>query len=167
MSKIMSISHIRKLFRDEENRKYPPSLDLWKQLLDILDNKTDDEDEFNKVQQQLRFSVQRYKPSLPEPTLIKFLYDGKYYFLDPKSQIYKINDKHPLTGDLVGYIKDKQVIINDKCVKILDTFDVKNQKLYQKDYYVDQNRVFEGLHPNLPYIYHIGKLKNGKIVDII
>lgn len=164
------IAALRKLIAG--NEEYPPSEDLWRQILYHL-KKRSDQKKFRQIKQQLQQEVEQYRPALPEPILIRFYHLGEYYFLDGKNQIYQTDPGNPMVGNLVGQINppdlpnqpNYQVVINQKVVHTLPEHKVKERKIHNRTYYVNSNdHVFRGLHPQHPYIYSMGKLnQEGKI----
>ena len=83
---------------------------------------------------------------------------ASYYYLDSYLKIYQTNSRHPLIGDLVGYIDDDQVFIDGQLVAKLNKHDVKHKNVKEKDYYMnDHSEYFEGLHPHLDLIFKVNK----------
>jgi len=169
-----NLATLRKLL--EGNEDYPPSEDLWRQLIFHIVHKKEDKNNMKSIQSQLKQEIdQPYHPSLPEPTLARFYYQGEYFFLDGKNQIYQSDPSNPLVGILVGNIyseKDEKtstfihkVKLHKKDVCQLNCLDVLDKKIHDRDYYIDSDKtVYRGLHPQTSLIYPIGKLnKEGKI----
>ena len=163
------ISLIRKLL--EGNESYPPSEDLWHQIVRASKRPTP-ERQFRTLQDKMRQETNIYKPALPEPSLARFFYQGEYYYLDDHNQIYKTDPGNPLVGNHVGEIKTAssepkkyEVTISGKVIHTIRGHDVKEQEIHKKSYYIDEERkVYQGIHPKHPYLYQIGQLsQDGKI----
>jgi len=158
------IHGIRKLL--DGNEEFPPSEDLWNQIVYLAKQPTK-----KNLQEHMIAETNTYKPSLPEPDLARFFYQGEYYFLDSHNQIYQTDPGNPLVGNLVGHIDlDKntrtyQVTINKKVIHSIPGHQVKPREIHKRTYYLDADRkVYQGLHPDHPYLYQIGTLnKEGKI----
>jgi hypothetical protein len=160
------ISVIRKLL--EGNEAYPPTEDLWGQIVRAT-KKPSPEKEMWVVQDKIRRETNTYKPALPEPTVARFFYQGEYYFLDDRNQIYKTDPGNALVGNHVGEIYqengDFQVKINGNVIHTIKGRPVKATEIHKKSYYIDDlKQVYQGFHPKHPYLYQIGILNsNGKI----
>lgn len=160
------ISVIRKLL--EGNEAYPPTEDLWGQIVRAA-KKPSPEKEMWIVQDKMKREAKTYKPSLPEPTVARFFYQGEYYFLDDHNQIYKTDPGNPLIGNHVGHItRDDQVFnvtIGGKIIHTIKGHGVKETEIHNKKYYIDDlKQVYQGIHPKHPYLYQIGILNiSGKI----
>lgn len=157
------IQGIRNLL--EGNEEYPPSEDLWMQLLNIVHQPTR-----KTIQEQMTSEEKSFRPALPEPEVARFFYQGEYYFLDSHGQIYQTDPANPLVGNLIGAIEKTnnstlQAKINGKVVHVLSEHSVKRKEIHKNTYYLDETRqVYRGLHPKHPFIYSIGSLNNeGKI----
>lgn len=153
----------------EGNEDYPPSIILWNQMLELIKEEKQ-EDNLEIIQAEIEREINRYKPGLPEPLLARVFYDGKYYYLDPRGNLYRSDPGNPMVGNLVGSIhtndKDETVVTIDKRdVLILPQFDFEERQIYSKKYYLDSSRgVYRGLHPGQKLVYRIGKLnQEGKI----
>lgn len=172
------LATLRKLL--EGNTEYPPTEELWKQLIYHIVVKKEERKDIEKINMQLKHEVEQveqYKPSLPEPILVRFYYQGEYFFIDGKNQIYQMDGSNPLVGILVGNIynendeKDEKgnsvykVRLHKKEICKLTNMNVELKKIHDRDYYVDKDKnVYRGMHPQTSLIYSIGKLnKDGKI----
>tara|TARA_R100001163_G_C5068510_1_gene209043 strand:+ start:15125 stop:15646 length:522 start_codon:yes stop_codon:yes gene_type:complete len=166
------ISYIRKLL--EGNEQYPPSEELWDQIV-RSSKKLTPERQFRTIQDKMRRETNvYYKPSLPEPNLARFFYQGEYYFLDDANQIYKTDSGNALVGNHVGFIEQKNksdinagfdVTINGKIIHTILPRVTKEETIHNRHYYINSEmQVFEGFHPGHPYCFQIGNLnKEGKI----
>lgn len=162
------IHALRKLI--EGNESYPPPIDLWQQMIYQIKKDPLIKAE-NKVTNDLDRELKKldqgyYQPSLPEPTLARFYYQGVYYYLDGKRQIYTADATEPLIGVLAGEIKDNgEVYLNQRHVLTLETTQVEQKEIHQKIFYLDSEKsVYEGVHPMLNYLSKMGTLtEEGRI----
>ena len=166
------ISTIRKLL--EGNEAYPPSEDLWGQIIRAT-KKPHPEKEMWVIQDKMKRETNTYKPSLPEPTVSRFFYQGEYYFLDDKNQIYKTDPGNALVGNQVGSIymdpsnpNEFHVKIGNNVIHTIRGITVKPTEIHKKSYYIDDlKQVYQGIHPKHPYLYQIGTLNSGGKIELI
>lgn len=164
----MSIVQLRKIL--DGNEAYPPSEDLWLQIVGLAKMSRED-GKIKTIQQRMKREVEIYKPNLPEPVLSRLFFKGIYYYLDGKNNLYKPDGGNPLVGNHVGQIRKNiendcfEVVIDGEVHHTIENKTATEQVIHEKHYYVDlENKVFRGLHPQLNFIYQIGSLnKHNKI----
>ena len=158
-------------------REYPPSEEVWQQILDVLDEKAQPES-LAAVQERIRRETNRYKPSLPEPLLARVYHHGVYYYLDPRNNLYEGDSGNVLVGNLVGHIKEEidpetkksviKVFLKGQELMAIPRIDVEESEMYGRMYYkTEDKKVYRGLHPGHNYIYLVGKLNHENKISLI
>ena len=158
------LADLRKLI--DGHQDYPPSEALWKQLVNLIEAKNTKENRYQQLKDRLRRETEHCSVSLPEPVIARFHHQGQYYYLDPKGNIYQLDDENPIVGNLVGHVLDgADVIIHNQSVFKIPEISISAKELYQREYYLDANKgVYKAFHPNHPFIYQVGTLTpSGKI----
>lgn len=144
----MSIVDIRRLFENEENRKYPPSEKLWSKILMIVDRKKSD---MKKLERELEKMKVIERPDLPEPILVNVKIKGKEYFLDSHRNLYEMSESAGIAS-LVGLINENgDVRVHGRSVHRLKEVDVYLDD-ESKCYLDDDGGKYGGVHPYLGYV---------------